>query len=548
MIHAIFCNPPLAIARLGASPRPMAAYGWEAADNPRTPGETVVVPRWTLEVLADGSVQPVLPQTITFRDGGQIRPVCPFIELWAWTGPAGATEAQWRAAPLTLALLQTEGLTLAALEITMTARNLKAARRRNDPRLAFGTFPPLRFAANDHAAKRLVGVSPPGATPAMVPAGRSIPLGSVRMIRPRPQPQPSPANPWTAQVDISILRLRVTPPAGLCYGPDVPDAAMTEAGTPGLAHDRAVPRGRAFLNPAAGWHNVERDALGRVFPSDTVDEMSGSDRSLGVIDDTSEMLIEVRLNAAAGLVREARATVMVSPPDFAPDRRPFFSLADEINDVAGDPQARSDALDAEQLERWVADLFERVFETADLFNLDRMRNGFAAGPLAANRLAAAIPGDMVAAPTRAMGGRDALRSRDFALPGPSDQVPLPLSRHARERHRALSDIQALRNFVAANPARLPRLVRGPFESETIAAGNGEGLRNTTMRMPPFMAQSTFRTPLTLTAWQYQLLMRWHDFALSGGVVGALPPGELSEDAEAARAEILALPETRELAW
>jgi hypothetical protein len=547
MIHAIFCNPPLALARLGASPRPMAAYGWEAAVNPRTSGETVIVPRWTLEVLADGSVQPVRPETITFKDGGQIRPVCPFIELWAWTGPAGAAEAQWQAVPLTQVLLQAEGLTSAAIEITVTARNLKAARRRNDPRLAFGTFPPLRFLANDHSAKPLVGVSPPGANPAMIPAGRSIPLGSVRMIRPRPQPTSAAGNDWVSEVDISILRLRVTPPPGVCYGPNVPDATMTESDTPGLVHDRAVPRSRAFLSPAAGWHNVERDALGRVFPADTVDEMSGSARSLGVIDDTSEMLIEVRLNAAAGAVREARTTVMVAPPDFAPDRRPFFSLADEINDLAVDPQARSDLLDAEQLEHWVADLFERVFETADLFNLDRNRNGFAA-TLGANRLAAAIPGDMVAAPPRAMGGRDALRNRDFALPAPVAQVPLPLTRHARERHRALSDVQALRNFVAANPTRLPRLVRGPFESEAAAPGNVEGLRNTTMRMPPFMAQSTPATPLTLTAWQYALLMRWHDFALSGGAVGALPPGALSEDAETARADILSQPETRDLAW
>ncbi|HEX2481319.1 MAG TPA: hypothetical protein VHQ69_05505, partial [Methylomirabilota bacterium] len=47
-----------------------------------------------------------------------------------------------------------------------------------------------------------------------------------------------------------------------------------------------------------------------------------------------------------------------------------------------------------------------------------------------------------------------------------------------------------------------QLVRAPFEVEP-----PENPNQTTMRMPPFMRQSNAE-PLTLAAWQYELLMEW----------------------------------------
>ena len=147
---------------------------------------------------------------------------------------------------------------------------------------------------------------------------------------------------------------------------------------------------------------------------------------------------------------------------------------------------------------------------------------------------------------QAMGSRDALRNRDLRVASESDDVPLPLSAHARQRHRSLAAVERLRDLVASSPARLKSLVRGPFEVE-----NGEGGNATTMRMPPFMRQSN-ASPLTLAAWQYALLMRWVDEqqlrpeAPAIAVAAALRPPDpnapfrpLTQEATARRAEVLA---------
>jgi hypothetical protein len=133
-----------------------------------------------------------------------------------------------------------------------------------------------------------------------------------------------------------------------------------------------------------------------------------------------------------------------------------------------------------------------------------------------------------------MGSRDALRNRDLRISAASDDEPLPMSEHARERHRSLSDIQQLKNFVAGDPGRLRQLIRAPFEVEP-----GETANLTTMRMPPFMRQSN-AMPLTLTVWQYDLLMRWVA-QVQAPAAPALAPGvprALSEGATRRREHVL----------
>ena len=72
----------------------------------------------------------------------------------------------------------------------------------------------------------------------------------------------------------------------------------------------------------------------------------------------------------------AHSSVFVAPPDFAPDRRPFLSLADELNDRSA---ARAGPPNGEQLDDWVEDLFERIYETVSMMNVDfwRARRGLA---------------------------------------------------------------------------------------------------------------------------------------------------------------------------
>jgi len=119
VIQAIFIDPSIAIARLGGSSAPQDAYRWVEAVNPRSDGNTVIAPWWTLEVLSDGTVDPRMPVSVRLRDGDQIRPVAPFFEVWALTGEPGSPRSQWSEEPLTAKLLRRNGADEAALVIAI---------------------------------------------------------------------------------------------------------------------------------------------------------------------------------------------------------------------------------------------------------------------------------------------------------------------------------------------------------------------------------------------------------------------------------------------
>ena len=107
IIQELFINPPIAVARLGGSTVPQDAYRWIESPDPRTGGDTVVTADWSLAVQADGSVRPHMPEELHFRDGALIRPVAPFLELWARVGEPGSAAGTWRDVPLTPKLLAT---------------------------------------------------------------------------------------------------------------------------------------------------------------------------------------------------------------------------------------------------------------------------------------------------------------------------------------------------------------------------------------------------------------------------------------------------------
>jgi hypothetical protein len=139
-----------------------------------------------------------------------------------------------------------------------------------------------------------------------------------------------------------------------------------------------------------------------------------------------------------------------------------------------------------------------------------------------------------------MGGRDALRNEYYRVAAASRDEPLPLSHHARRQHRAIVALQNLKDFIALNPGRLESLVRVPFEWRSSEIGDDPNV--TTMRMPPFMRQSN-AGPLSLSVWQYQLLMDWVGKLPAGvaaAAVAAAPAvAPLSGEAEARRTAVLA---------
>jgi hypothetical protein len=546
IIQAIFVTPGLAFARLGGSSTPQCAYDWVDTRAPRVDGETTIAPTWTLAVQPDGSLQPFVPDSISFRDGDLIRPVAPFYEVWARVGDPGSSPTAWRDVPLTPTLLQANGLALVALQMKVTARNLKAARRAGNAQLAFGTFPPLMLNANDHSRVPILGGSPSTAPTPMIPTGRNIPLGSVQFLRSRPQPT---NEIWSSAVNVETIRFRYTPGTGLFYGPPEAARAVLQNGRPAPA----VRPENAFLDPNAGWRGTSTSRL--VEPGDTYDVINqrstrdpnapspGFGPSLGVIDDTCEVHFEVSLQRGAALqTLTTKAVAFVGPPDFAPDRRPFLSAADELNDRDGDASSRNAAVDDADLDRWVTDLFQRVYETVSLLNVDSYRRSRAAA-LPPEKLR---PRDIDAAarsnPTQAMGGRDALRNSLYRLAAPTTDDPLPLSEHARMRHRAMSDLQNLIEIVSLDANRIKTVVRPPFEIESF-----ESAESTSMRMPPFMRQSN-ALPLTLASWQYELLLRWVERTatqtaalrqVAAEAVSHPRPRVLSPAAAARRASVLA---------
>src|SRR5215469_873334 len=106
MIRKIWLQQPLAFARAGASPEPLAAFGWTTPDlRPHVgTGRTGITP---------GGVQ--------FRDEKGIRPVWPYFELhgeWDEPQPGGGA--------LTLGVLEANGRSLRDITWSIRHANLKA--------------------------------------------------------------------------------------------------------------------------------------------------------------------------------------------------------------------------------------------------------------------------------------------------------------------------------------------------------------------------------------------------------------------------------------
>jgi len=534
IIHALFCNPPIAIARLGSSTAPLAAYTWVLHGNSRNDSDTGIIPDWSFEVMTDGSLTPVLPDEVRFRDGAAIRPVCPFIELWARVGESGSDVATWRDVPVTEGLLAGFQLGLKDLAFKIDARNAKVARRTVNPTLAYGLFPSVEVSGDQHNRVPLEATSPPGAPTPMIPVGRKIPLGSIQICKPTPNPATAP---WPASIDLSVVRLRFTPASGAFYGPPEAAQATPESAVP------AVPPANAFLNDAAGWFKSNGAGGGFVIPADTFDFLVGGDnpQALGVVDDTCDARIEVSLRTGSGPApTPARAAILVGPPDFAPDRRPFVSIADDLNDRGAASASRNAAMSDGELDLWVQDLFQRVYETVSLMNVDFWRSVRGLTKLSGNRLAPTpIPNDAITPLDQALGGQDALRNRLERVAAATADQPLPIGEHARERHRTISDLDQLRDLVGLQHDRLRQLIRAAFEAE-----QGEDGNNTTMRMPPFMRASNANA-LTLMGWQYDLVMRWADSAAprQGAIAAAAAPlrapAPLSARAAARQRQVLA---------
>jgi hypothetical protein len=531
----LFFLPPMAIARLGSSRTPVECFHWDEGITPQDPTGTVVVPATTLKVDEDGGVSAYLPQSIRFKeDSGEIRPVAPFFELWARL-QSSQTGSQ-REVPVTLSLLHELGVPLDSVCYEITAANRKAARRMGSAAGAF--IARLSVYASDHRRHELLAISPHTSDQEpLVYHDKPIPLGWFQATRPvQGKVQPSSDQP---EVDLGILRVRFTPPAGKVYGPPTATHAAASPLQPGISHPPDSQYGRIheivrpenrFLNPNTPWSSyaMATGLFEDPQPTDGYEgALVGNGRSWGVVDDTSDAVIVATLSIGGELYR-ATARVFTGPPDFAPDRRPLYSISDDLADRdLPPPPVESDTFVETQAE--VVDLFQRAFETASLINLDAAR----ARALEENKIKLARePGATVHQEPKI--GPESMTPADLPY---IDKIPqlmtekwpststkgvpydrLPFTNIVSLLHAPITDPAVLLNYLRRRAQHIKRLIRPPFGavsemSEDPRLASNERYRDPRilrdrlhdMRMPPYMRDSN-TYPLSLTRRQYRTMM------------------------------------------
>ena len=208
-------------------------------------------------------------------------------------------------------------------------------------------------------------------------------------------------------------------------------------------------------------------------PQDSYDgSREGAGGNWGLIDDTCDLLIEATLTLGGRLFR-AKARAFAGPPDFAPDKRPMYSIRDEFDDRELPPATP----DREETPEVILDLFRRIFETASMVNLDQRRAWALAGN--ASILGAPDPD----APDWDHGlsprlGPKTMRADDAPLAEVTpDYTPalgdvrvakgggadrLPFTMVVQQVHARMADSPVLRDFLARRPERVRQIVRPPF--------------------------------------------------------------------------------------
>ena len=161
--------PTLAIGRLGGAPTPMDNY--EAVVDPAHPLEhRQLMPAETFEVnTRTGEIVRVfIPKKVRFTEKKLVRPVSPFLEVWARTSATTLV-------PLTTALLRSNKLSPADVTWRVHVANIKLTRRtgEDNDRIQAETGD-----INDHSRRELRGAC------VNFWEGKYLPLGWVQYIKP----------------------------------------------------------------------------------------------------------------------------------------------------------------------------------------------------------------------------------------------------------------------------------------------------------------------------------------------------------------------------
>lgn len=328
--------PPFVIARLGSAAEPLVNYQVELKDSgsgePRrhqlVPAETIFVERETGRVT---EIREATEAELTFKDGAKkIRPLAPFLEVWVQFDGED-----------TLRLLTQDDVDAKQLTVSWDIElgNWKAARRTNDE----GDRVTGRLQMHPHTTGQPTEIL--GRADHFLP-GATLSMGHFQCL--------------LTDDNHRGIRARFIPPKGLIYGPR------------NTGDDRVKP----VLSSDSPWTSYrDPDNLANAFPPPAIpvrtfaggsDSVSG--RSRGFLDDTSDGIVTVTVTGE-GVNLVSKARISVGPPDFAPDRLPFRTLADDFEFFENGPEVEDTVPD-----EYVVGLVEHALDSAELLQLNRSRS------------------------------------------------------------------------------------------------------------------------------------------------------------------------------
>src|SRR5262249_10897482 len=295
-------------------------------------------------------VGPFTPKTVEFMKDERVRPVAPFLEVFAVT-ESGKLE------PLTLKLLKDNKVEETAISWRAIVANRKVERRTGNKKDR--VVAKTRW-IKDHAAHHLKGKC----QHFVLPEEDFIDFGTVRYIRPTGK--------------FPEIRLRFTPAKGLIYGPRPDKKGQAES---------PIPETRAIYDTGKGdWKGFDQETDNLKKPNDEGFHNETVPPSLyaieppaptwlnnnvaisrGYLDDACDGFVEVELKLADGKTLGATARICASPPAVVPDAMFVRTLADDLDQVINGPHL---ADEAPAVTRWRAeDIVRRAYETVRFMNV-----------------------------------------------------------------------------------------------------------------------------------------------------------------------------------
>lgn len=331
--------PPLAIGRLGAASTPLEAFELQLApEKPLDFRRIVPQKTFVVDAVSGEITRAYIPDKIIFKeDDRQIRPVAPFLEVFA-----RLASKPDELVPLTLALMEQEGVKLVDLKWNVVVSNIKLFRRTTDVN---DKIEARIDAIRDHQRRPLLGSCP------NFLLGRTLPLGFVQFIK------PTAAYPE--------IRFRFTPAAGRVYG----SSRERHLSATQIVPDPIIDRDDLILYDAkkGRWRGY-KESVGPTLTNPAQIYAGYADGnyqvSWGYLDDECDGYASVTLSLPSGGKLIAHAHIGAGPPAFAPDTLPVRVVSDELEQILLGPTANETSVPLDEAE----ELVRRALETVRLMN------------------------------------------------------------------------------------------------------------------------------------------------------------------------------------